>query len=331
VRRGNGWGDRAQYSYWTALAVGQVDVPERRAMELLESVCDPYRFAIYCHTGDMPARGNLTGTIFLIRRRGRVGELEDGVEVASWCISIGPHFGVPGTDNVVVLKAMLEGEEAEFRRIGNRSPHGPWYHGPGKRPRSTENVTNPYTYQFIPKDHRHLHPTVRFDAPDPIELEREIQSLETVEAGVVELAIARSTLNYREALDSFQSSHRRRRSHMAYYGHGNAQGGLADYIQPAGDGIAQDLRERIAEEVQVELDRAEEQQPDPVWFGDQDFDDGDDNVGPDGQVWQEPWWDRQPGAVQYLQPAVPGGLFGNVDAPQAVMRRNPLDGQFYPL
>lgn len=330
-----GWGDGARHDYWTALAAGQVDVPERRAMELLEFVCDPYRFSIYCHTGEMPARGNLTGTIFLVRRRGRVGELEDGVEIASWCISIGPHAGVPGTDNVVVLKAMLEGEEAEFRRIGNRSSY--W------RQRKSTSFVNPYAVPFVPEELRSLYPTVVFGNPNPLETERELENLEMIEMGVVDLALSRATHQHREALDRFQRSHRRRRS-AEYtgpnHGYATAQAGMGAYLQPAGadDGIAQDLRERIAEQVRAEVGQVE-------WVDEQDL--LDRHLGPDGELWQEPWWDRQPGAIQYLNPLQDPdvGEFGHyiqdgqhvVDpgiayAPrQPVLRWNPAIGGHQPL
>lgn len=135
-------------------------------MELLESVCDPYRFALYCVSGEMPARGNVTGTIYQIAKRGGVIELKDGLPVKHWCISIGPHISVPGTDNVVVLKAMIEGEELEFRSIGNANSFQgcDWNGAPG--------VVNPYAVPWMPEEWRqlaYLYSDKTGYLPDPLE------------------------------------------------------------------------------------------------------------------------------------------------------------------
>lgn len=114
------WGKGGILDYWAALAAGEVDPPEQRAMTLLSSVCDSYRFSLYCMTGCLAAIGNLTRTVYLIRRRLMTFELDDGRPVASWCISIGPDANIPLTDNIVAIKALIEGEEGAFRRTGNR-------------------------------------------------------------------------------------------------------------------------------------------------------------------------------------------------------------------
>ncbi len=139
------WGKGAILDYWSALAAGEVDPPEQRAMTLLSSVCDPYRFSLYCMTGCLAAIGNLTRTVYLIQRRFGILELDDGSLVASWCISIGPHANIPPTDNVVAIKALIEGEEGAFRRTGNRT---------GMFPRDTvespiPGVRDPFTQRFI--------------------------------------------------------------------------------------------------------------------------------------------------------------------------------------
>lgn len=138
------WGKERKDDFWTALAKGEVDTAELRAMELLESVCDSYRFHLYCMTGEMPAVGNVTGTTFMLAKSGGVVELDDGRVVKHWCISIGPHIQVPGTDNVVILKGMIEGEELEFRRIGNDNA----FSGHGRhRPIG---VADPYEASWMP-------------------------------------------------------------------------------------------------------------------------------------------------------------------------------------
>lgn len=114
------WGRDGDLDYWGALAAGEVNPPEERAMTLLASVCDPHRFSLYCMTGCLAAIGNLTRTVYLIRHRLMILELDDGLPVASWCISIGPHADIPPTDNIVAIKALIEGEERAFLRTGNR-------------------------------------------------------------------------------------------------------------------------------------------------------------------------------------------------------------------
>jgi hypothetical protein len=120
------WGNSFDLDFWTAAACGEVDGPEMRAVDLLRHTTDEERFGYYCQTGMLPAMGNITGRIYLLQRGGSALELEDGRIVASWCISIGPHAtDIPGTDQVVVLRNMIEGEELDFLDIGNRSPvHG---------------------------------------------------------------------------------------------------------------------------------------------------------------------------------------------------------------
>lgn len=117
------WGNSFDLDFWTAAACGEVDGPEMRAVDLLRHTTDEERFGYYCQTGMLPVMGNVTGRIYLLQRGGQAMELEDGRPVASWCISIGPHATeIPGTDHVVVLRNMVEGEELDFLEIGNRNP-----------------------------------------------------------------------------------------------------------------------------------------------------------------------------------------------------------------
>jgi len=116
------WGEGNSLDFWTALERGEVDAAEIRAVDLLRRTTDSFRFAYYCQTAMLPAMGNVTGRIYMLERGGAALELEDGHVVASWCISIGPHATtIPGTDQVVVLRNFVEGEEIEFMRIGNRT------------------------------------------------------------------------------------------------------------------------------------------------------------------------------------------------------------------
>ncbi len=168
------WGSEGRLDFWTALARGDVDTPELRAMSLLESVCDEYRFSLYAHTAEMPALGNVTGTMFSVRKDGGVAELsDDGRVVSHWCISIGPHFGVPGTDNVVILKAMIEGEEAQFRATGNKNVYM------GSNRSRPIGVVTPHTQKWLPDRWQKEAVSLREGAtylPDPLELPATIRA-----------------------------------------------------------------------------------------------------------------------------------------------------------
>jgi len=148
------WGVGKGLDYPTAVRRGEVPMPERRAVEMLRRQCDPERFRYYCHTGHLPARGNVTGTIYLVRKGGGAMELCDGREVASWCISIGPHRpDLPPTDHAAVLKAMIEGEEPTFVRTGNRAGYMGNYIG-GSQPRSDGGSKyDPYRTVLLMDDH----------------------------------------------------------------------------------------------------------------------------------------------------------------------------------
>lgn len=88
-------------------------------MELLRGLCDRERFLIYATYGQLPARGSTTGKMYLVRRHRRALQFENGKPVAQYCIHIDPKF--PQTDNVVVLKNMIEGEEGQFLKTANLS------------------------------------------------------------------------------------------------------------------------------------------------------------------------------------------------------------------
>lgn len=146
------WGHERNLDYWTALERGEVDDPERRAIALLRRYTDPERFGLYCVTGELAVRGNLTGTMYVLDRTGRVLELEDGREVATWCVYMDGHIEMPLTDNVLTLRAIIEGEELAFLRTGNRSPGpsgGRFQRGPAT---TFVGVRNPHTEPFLPAE-----------------------------------------------------------------------------------------------------------------------------------------------------------------------------------
>lgn len=115
------WGTGKGLDFWSARAAGQVPVEEQRAMQLLAKTTDERRFQIYCRTGAMPALGNMTKRLYLIRRHATILELEDGQAKTSWCMNGGNRYSLPETDHVVVMKALIEGEEYVFRTTGNPS------------------------------------------------------------------------------------------------------------------------------------------------------------------------------------------------------------------
>ena len=117
------WGKKHDLDFWTAAERGEVSAVEIRAVNLMKRLCDPWRFGIYCQTGEVLCIGNFTRTLYLVRKRELVVELDDnGDVVAKCCIDIGRHGGVPDTDRVVGLKCFIEGNELVFREKGNWMP-----------------------------------------------------------------------------------------------------------------------------------------------------------------------------------------------------------------
>ncbi len=115
------WGKLRNMSFSQAQKNGLVSDQEARAVELMRSVCDRERVEIYLKCGVLPARGNLTGRTYLVRRFKRVAEFHRNEVVAEWCIRLKPEY--PETDNVVAMKNMIEGEEGEFRKQANLFAH----------------------------------------------------------------------------------------------------------------------------------------------------------------------------------------------------------------
>jgi hypothetical protein len=105
---------------------GEVKKQEARAVEMLRSLCDPERFSIYLQWGDIPARGTLTGHMYLVRRFARVAEFVDGKQHGEWCIHIDKNK-FPETDNIVALKNMIEGGESMFRETANFFGDPSWW------------------------------------------------------------------------------------------------------------------------------------------------------------------------------------------------------------
>jgi hypothetical protein len=130
------WGKSGTLDYPTALAKGEVPGPEQRAMGLLRRVCDEYRYSLYCMTGQLPVLGSVTRRLYLALKAGGLLEIVDGRAVAWWCFSIGPFDStIPDTDHVIVVRAMVEGEEVAFMRTGDRHTYqsfeGELERGPG--------------------------------------------------------------------------------------------------------------------------------------------------------------------------------------------------------
>lgn len=133
------WGKGGRCDYWAAKKRGEVDGPEERAVTLLFEICDHYRANQYLATGLMAAVGNLTGRTYIVSRTGSTQEIVGGRVAYSWCIH--PNEGMPPTDRVIGLKNLIEGEEALFRKTGNRSIAGQWYR-PQKLPPALMHQSN---------------------------------------------------------------------------------------------------------------------------------------------------------------------------------------------
>ena len=144
MRPGLLWGDEPGVDFWEACARGQVPAPEIRAMQLLRELVDPYQADLYANFGGLPARGSVTGRQYIINRRYGVDELKDGHVIWNWCIAI-PDEKVPRTDSVLTLKKLIEGNELEFRRIGNRF-------GPNMSPGRPLGFSNPYHAEIIDRE-----------------------------------------------------------------------------------------------------------------------------------------------------------------------------------
>lgn len=140
---GNLWGPSKELDYWTARRADHIAPEERRAMALLASITDERRFSLYCMTGHMPAMGNVTKRMYLVRRFDRVLELEDGRPYQSWCIGAPDRSAIPETDHIVTMKNIIEGEELAFRDTGNMSPVY------GGVPHEEDSIRNPYTVSFL--------------------------------------------------------------------------------------------------------------------------------------------------------------------------------------
>ncbi len=143
------WGRDGTADFWSARARGEVGESEQRAVDLLSRVLDHDRFSLYCMTGQLPVMGNITKRIYLALKAGGLLELEDGVPVAWWCFSIGPYAPeIPDTDNVVMCRFMVEGEELAFMRTADR--HGrDGYHFQKHKVDRALGVRDPFVEPFL--------------------------------------------------------------------------------------------------------------------------------------------------------------------------------------
>jgi hypothetical protein len=141
---------------------------ERRAVQLLFQLVDHERATRYLITGEIYARGNITGTLYKVQRcapnvleyntRGRI--------CATWCVHAdgGSYFTptmddsrLPKTDEVIALRNLIEGEETRFRTTGNRTalrPHDKYSFNPLDSMQKTPNyklrgVVDPYAVDFM--------------------------------------------------------------------------------------------------------------------------------------------------------------------------------------
>jgi hypothetical protein len=144
------WGFDGTLDFWTALKRGEVDGPEKKAVNLLRRVCDLERFTLYCQTGQLPVMGNVTKRTYLALKAGGALELDDGEPVAWWCFSIGPYApDIPDTDHVVSVRTILEGEELAMFQTGDRHPGG--YHFMKHKTARSPGVRDPFVESFLPR------------------------------------------------------------------------------------------------------------------------------------------------------------------------------------
>jgi hypothetical protein len=163
------WGNSGTLDYWTALARGEVAGPEERAVNLLRRVCDPYRFSLYCMTGQLPVMGNITKKTYLALKSGGLLELDDGVPVAWWCFSVGPYApDIPDTDNVVVCRSIVEGEELAFLNTGDRHPRG--YHFTKNEVERAVGVADPFVVEAMPREFDDFRPDRVLDTAQLLDL-----------------------------------------------------------------------------------------------------------------------------------------------------------------
>lgn len=142
------WGEAGDLDYWSALALGQVGGPERKAVDLLRRVVDEERASLYLQTGMLPIMGNVTRRCYFALKSGGCLEMEDGLPVAWWCFSVGPYApDIPDTDQVLSVRMIVEGEELAMFTTGDRHPGG--YHFTRHDTRRRFAVADPFVVPFI--------------------------------------------------------------------------------------------------------------------------------------------------------------------------------------
>lgn len=112
------WGS-GDTPFAAALAAGTVSSAERRAVALLASTCDAWRVGIYLASGRLPAIGNLTRALYVVRRFNTVLEYDGDRAVRSHCIEAVNRPILPETDHVALVRMLIEGEEREFLARAN--------------------------------------------------------------------------------------------------------------------------------------------------------------------------------------------------------------------
>lgn len=145
-----------------------VNEGERRAVQLLFQLVDHERASRYLVTGEIYARGNITGTLYKVQRCApKVLEFDGrGRVCATWCVHAdgGDYFmatqdqsRLPKTDEVIALRNFIEGEETRFRTTGNRTqlrPYDKYAFNPMDSMQKTPDyklrgVVDPYAVDFM--------------------------------------------------------------------------------------------------------------------------------------------------------------------------------------
>lgn len=93
------------------------EMPERRALELLELLIGEKEIAVYKKTGRMFVRGK-NGTYF-VKKGGGITRVK-GKKLIDFCVHIPHKHKCPPTDHAIALKLALEENDKKVIRIANR-------------------------------------------------------------------------------------------------------------------------------------------------------------------------------------------------------------------
>lgn len=248
------WGASGDLDYWSALARGEVVGPEQKAVDLLRRVVDPARFHLYCMTGQLPIMGNVTRRCYFALKSGGALEMEDGVPVAWWCFSVGPYApDIPDTDQVLSVRMIVEGEELSMFTTGDRHPRG--YHFEKNKTRRGFGIVDPFVCEFVDRNgkrpDRDLKTSTLLDLDDLFEYE--VKENQNYGFGIAQAGVGQYVMAQGPACKQpMRRSPNEERLAKEERANGEAMG-LPAEEQADSDGLSDNLRERIRQQVQAAL------------------------------------------------------------------------------